>query len=80
MGGRGVVGRADHVRPRMMGMRRGPAAPHVGMGRVRRAAHHTVGWHRMRARRGAVQMRPRAHAVRGRRAAVRRRCRRLRRR
>lgn len=76
----GMVRRADHVRRRVMGMRRGPATPHVGMRRVGRTAHHSVGRHRMRARRGAVEMWRGADPVRGRRTAVGRRCRRLRRR
>lgn len=79
--GRWMMRRADHMRPRMMGMRRGSAAPHMGVRRVGRAAHHTVRRHRMGTRRCAVQMgRCVDAAVRGRRAAVRRRRGRLRRR
>lgn len=76
--GRWMMRRADHMGPRVMGMGRRSAAPHVRMGRVGRAAHHAVRRHRMGTRRGAVQMGRRADpGVRGRRAAVRRRRRRL---
>ena len=81
MGRRWMMRRTDHVRPRMMGMGRGPAAPHMRVRRVRRTAHHSVGRHRMGTRRSAVEMRRRADpAMRGRRSTVRRRRRRLRRR
>lgn len=81
MGRRWMMRRADHVGSRMMGMGRGSAAPHVGMRRVGRTAHHTVRGHRMRTRRGPVEMGCRVHAaMRGRGSAVGRRRRRLRRR
>lgn len=80
MGRRWMMRRADHVGPRVMGMGRGSAAPHVRVRRVGRTAHHSMGRHRMGTRRSAVEMGRRANTVRGRRSAVRRRRRRLRRR
>lgn len=81
-GRRWMMRRANpHVGAGVMRMGRGSAAPHMRVRRVRRTAHHSVGRHRMGTRRGAVEMRRRADpAVRGRWTAVRRRCRRLRRR
>lgn len=81
MGRRWMMRRADHVGSRVMGMGRGSAAPHVGVRGVGRTAHHAVRGHRMRTRRGAVEMGCGVDAaMRGRRAAVRRCRRRLRRR
>lgn len=78
MGRRWMMRRADHVGSRVMRMGRGSAAPHVGVRRVGRTAHHAVRGHRMGTRGGPVEMGRRVHAaVRGRRTAVGRRRRRL---
>lgn len=70
----GVVRRADHVGARVVRMRRGPTSAHVRVGGVRRAAHHPVGRHGVRAWRRSVEVGPsRDTGVRRRRAPVGRR-------
>lgn len=54
----GVMRRADHVGAGVVRMGRGPASAHVRVRGVRRAAHHPVGRHGVRAWRRSIEMGP----------------------